>query len=273
MSAEPRTPAHAYQDYFGPAIFAPLSRHVVESAAPQRGEHVLDVACGTGIVTRAVAERVGPTGRVVGVDVNPAMIAVAAAHPFSTTAIEWREEDATSLDLPDGSFQLVCCQQGLQFFPDRAAGAAEMRRVADEGGRAVVAVWQDVDAHPLFAALADAEEPHLGALGVAVDRDELIAPFSFGDADALRDLLAGAGFADVELTARTIEARFPDADHFVERVEYAYAAVVPAFAADTDAFADYLAAIAHDTRVIVDEHRDGDHVVVPMHANIAVART
>jgi hypothetical protein len=140
-----------------------------------------------------------------------------------------------------------------------------------DGGRAVVAVWKGIDRHPLYAALADAEEPHLAALGVSLSREELIAPFMLGDADDLRDLLTRAGFADVELTTDSIAARF-DADRFVERLEYAYAAVVPAFAQDPEAFQAYLERIAADTKDVVERHRAGDEVVVPMHANIAVAR-
>jgi SAM-dependent methyltransferase len=266
------SPAHAYQDFFGPAIFEPLRAHVIELAAPRRAERVIDVACGTGIVTRALAERVGPGGRVVGVDLNPMMIEVARSLPAPAGAIEWREGDGTALDLPDAAFDLACCQQGLQFFPDRAAGAAELRRVLATGGRAVVAAWQGLDAHPLYAALADAEEPHLAALGVEITRAELTAPFSLGDAGALRALLTGAGFGEVEIATRTIQARFPGADRFVERMEHAYAAVMPRFAADPAAFQAYLDAIARDTRPIVESHRDGDDVVIPMHANIALAR-
>jgi hypothetical protein len=135
----------------------------------------------------------------------------------------------------------------------------------------VVAVWQGIDRHPLYAALADAEEPHLAALGVSLGREELIAPFLLGDADRLGDLLNEAGFRDVELSTASIDARFADADHFVERLQHAYAAVVPAFAQDPAAFRAYLERIAADTKDVVEEYRAGDHVVVPMHANIAVA--
>ncbi len=273
MTSQPTSPVQAYQEYFGPAIFEPLLAHLIELAAPRPGERAIDVACGTGIVTRALAERVGGEGSVVGVDLNPMMIELAGSLPAPDgAAIDWRQGDATALDLPDASFELACCQQGMQFFGDRAAGAAELRRVLVDGGRAVVAVWHDLAAHPLYAALAAAEEPHLSALGVEITREELTAPFSLGDADALRDLLAAARFSAVDVTSRTIEARFPDADRFVERMEYAYAAVIPRFAEDPEAFQSYLEAIGRDTREIVETYRDGDHVVVPMHAHIAVAR-
>jgi SAM-dependent methyltransferase len=267
-------PAQAYQSYFGPAIFEPLAERVLAVAAPAAGERVIDVACGTGILTRPLAAHAGPDGRVVGVDINPAMVATARAiEPDEGSApIAYRAGDGTALDERSATYDIAYCQQGLQFFPDPSLGAAELRRVLRDGGRAVVAVWQGIDRHPLFAALADAEEPHLAALGVSLSRAELIAPFSLGDPDELRGLLRDAGFADVRLTTRSIEARFADADRFVERLEYAYAAVVPAFAQDPAAFQGYLERIAADTRDVVETYRSGDHVVVPMHANVAVAR-
>jgi len=266
-------PARTYQSYFGPAIFEPLTERVLAVAPPAAGEHAIDVACGTGILTRRVAAHAGPGGRVVGVDINPAMIETARTiEPDDGSApIEYRDGDGAALDEPSAAYDVAYCQQGLQFFPDRSAGAAELRRVVRDAGRAVVAVWQGIDRHPLYAALADAEEPHLAALGVSLSRTELIAPFSLGDAGELRDLLTEAGFADIQLTTASITARFGDADRFVERLEYAYAAVVPAFAQYPAAFQAYLERIAADTREVVDEHRAGDEVVVPMHANIALA--
>jgi SAM-dependent methyltransferase len=268
-------PAQAYQSYFGPAIFEPLAERMLAVAAPAAGEHVIDVACGTGIVTRRAAAHAGPGGRVVGVDISPAMIETARAiepDDDGSAPIDYREGDGTALREPSGAYDLAYCHQGLQFFPDRPAGAGELRRVVRAGGRAVVAVWQGIDRHPLYAALADAEEPHLAALGVSLSRQELIAPFSLGGAGELRDLLHEAGFADVQVVTESIEARFADADRFVERLEYAYAAVVPAFAQDPAAFQAYLERIVADTRDVVAEYRAGDEVVVPMHANIAVAR-
>jgi SAM-dependent methyltransferase len=266
------TPPQAYEQYFGPAIFEPLARVVVEHASPQPGERVLDLACGTGIVARRLASMAGAAGRVEGVDVNPAMLDVARAHPGSAP-VTWRQGNGMALDLADASFDLVVCQQGLQFFPDRRAGVAEMRRVLADGGRAVVAVWQSIDRHPLFAALAAAELPHLRALGAGVTSDDVVAPFSLGGAEDLRALLVGAGFRDVAVASETIEARFATPDRFVERMEFAYAAVVPQLAEDPAAFAAYLDAIDGKTRQIVARYRQGDRIVVPMHAHVAVART
>ncbi|HSK27142.1 MAG TPA: methyltransferase domain-containing protein [Jiangellales bacterium] len=271
MSTDTDTPAHAYQRYFGPAIFEPLAAQVVARVPPRAGERVLDVACGTGILTRRLAEAAGPGGSIVGIDINPAMLDVARTLTATGAAVEYRQADGTALAEPSAAYDAVYCQQGLQFFPDRAAGSREMRRVVREGGRAVVVTWRGLDRHPLYAALADAEEPHLAALGVDIGRAELEAPFSLGDPDELAAVLRDAGFADVAVRGVSIEACFADADHFVERMEYAYAAVIPQFARSRASFDAYLEAIARDTARVVADHRRRDVVVVPMHATVAVA--
>jgi ubiquinone/menaquinone biosynthesis C-methylase UbiE len=264
-------PASAYQSYFGPAIFEPLADHVVSAAPPEVGQQVLDLACGTGIVARRAAPLAGTSGRVVGVDLNPAMLEIARTIGAPDGApIEYRQGDATDLDLPVDSFDLCYCQQGLQFLPDRAAGVASMRRAVGDGGRAVVAVWRGLDHHPLYAALAEAEEPHLTRLA-GLSSAQLTAPFSLGDPDDLAEMLRTGGFDSVELLARTVQARFGDADHFVAHLLTAYTAVVPAFAEDPERFADFVDAVTAETKDAVEEYRTGDHVVVPMHATIAVA--
>lgn len=273
MNALPAlSPAEAYEEYYLPAIFGPLSSILLDHAAPQSGESLLDVACGTGVVTRRAATIVGHEVRIVGVDLNPGMLEVArTVAPTSNSGIEWMQGDGTALDLPDHSFDLVLCQQGLQFFPDRAAGAREIRRVVRDTGRAALAVWQGLDRHPLFAALAEAELPELARFGVPVTHGDLVAPFSYGDPDVLRVLLREAGFRYVDVTQASIVARFSDPDRFVERLEFAYAAVVPAFAQDSSVFADYLDVVTGRTRDVVETYREEDHVAVPMHTNIAIA--
>jgi ubiquinone/menaquinone biosynthesis C-methylase UbiE len=136
----------------------------------QPGERALDVACGTGSVARHVAPLVGAAGQVVGLDISPAMLAVARALPASAGApIAWQEGNAIRLDLPDDAFELVLCQQGLQFFPDRAAALREMRRVLTAGGRVAISVWQALQRHPVYAALFHATARHLGTTIDTVD--------------------------------------------------------------------------------------------------------
>jgi SAM-dependent methyltransferase len=270
--ASPATPSPAelYEAFFVPALFEPWTAVLLEHAAPRPGERVLDLACGTGVVARAVAAAVGPRGRVVGLDLRPGMLAVARGLPAPAGApIEWVEGDATAPDLPDETFDLVVCQQGLQFFADRAAALGAVRRLLVPGGRAVVACWLGLDQHELWRALHDAERPRLAQLGVPADDARM--PFSLCSADELRGLLAGAGLERVEIIPRSLEVDFPDPDRFVANVEQAYAAVMPQFAGDPAQFETFVQAITRDTAEVVARHRDGDRVRFATHAQLAIA--
>jgi len=115
---------------------------LVDAAHLAGGERVLDLACGTGVVTRIAAQRVGPQGRVTGVDLNTGMISVARSLPAPDGGpVEWLEGSALAIPLPDASVNVVLCQQGLQFFLDKALALLEMRRVLDRGGRLALSVW------------------------------------------------------------------------------------------------------------------------------------
>ena len=264
------TPAEAYQAVFAPAVFETLARVVVDLADPQPGERVLDLACGTGAVARTVAPIVGADGSVVGVDLRPGMLEVARSLPVPPGApIEWREGDATALDLPDSSFDLTICQQGLQFFEDARAATGEVFRVSVAGGRYVVAVWEWIDRQPLFRDMADVEARHLADLGVTYE--DTILPFSWRDPDELRAILEGAGFEAVELSNTSVVADFA-ADTFVADLEYAYSALLPAFVEDPARFEGFVERVTEETRDLVDAYRDGDRVRFEMPTHLAVAR-
>lgn len=198
--------AEVYETELVPAIFAPWAPLLVAKAALRQGERVLDVACGTGVVTRLAAEQVGTGGHVVGVDLNPGMLARARASSLPEgTAVEWREGDAGALPFSAASFDAVFCQLGLQYFPDRQQAAREMHRILKPGGRLVVLVWRALAHSPGFATLAAALERHVSAAAAAVMR----APFVFGDTtDELRRLLTQAGFRTVRLSADVRMVRF-----------------------------------------------------------------
>jgi ubiquinone/menaquinone biosynthesis C-methylase UbiE len=263
-------PAEVYEHYFGPALFGPWARVLLEYAAPQSGERVLDMACGTGIVTRHVAPMVGAAGQVVGLDISPAMLAVARALPAPGGAtIEWQEGNALRLGLPDAAFDLVLCHQGLQFFPDRAAAVREMRRVLSNGGRVALSVWQDLQHHPVFAAVYEATARRLNAPISAV-----ALPFSFGDAEALRALLSAAGFQRIAITPQSLQANFPAPERFVHLTVLGSAATVPTFAQlDTAARATLVEAVTLESEATVHHYCEGDRLIFPMSTHIAVAYT
>src|SRR5262252_7176507 len=129
--------AELYQRYMVPLVASLWAADLIDRAAPGRGERVLDIACGTGVVSRLAAERMG-SGRVVGLDINAGMLAV--ARSLNSTSIEWYEGSALAMPFPDASFDLCLCQLGLQFFPDRPAAIRDMFRVLQLGGRGALSV-------------------------------------------------------------------------------------------------------------------------------------
>src|SRR5215468_6823133 len=131
-----------YEQHLVPALFAPFAESLVTQASLQLGERLLDAACGTGIVARMAAPRVG---HVTGLDLNPGMVAVARTAPTPLGApISWQEGSLEALPFEEGTFDVVLCQQGLQFSPNRAVAVREMRRVLRMGGRLLCSVWRDL---------------------------------------------------------------------------------------------------------------------------------
>ena len=137
-----------YQEFLVPAMFAPFAERLVEHGCVRPGSRVLDVACGTGVVSRAAAILAGTGGSVAGVDLGEPTLAIARSHPAEENAapIDYAQADAAALPFDADDFDVALCQQGLQFFPERAAALAEMRRVLKPGGRVAVATWKDIRA-------------------------------------------------------------------------------------------------------------------------------
>src|SRR5207302_10762295 len=147
--------AATYDEIYVPRIFIPWARLLLERADLSPGESLLDVATGPGTVARLAAEQVGPRGRVLGTDISAAMIGIAQKKAIAgeAAAIEYLVAPAAPLPVADGSFDVVTCQQGLQFFPDRPAAVSEMFRTLKPGGRLTVAVWRGIDMQPSFVAI------------------------------------------------------------------------------------------------------------------------
>lgn len=259
------TPAYAYEANFVPAMFLPWSEELLTRASPRPNDRVLDVACGTGIVARQVAPLVGVGGAVTGLDISPQMLEVARSLPLSSgVTIEWREGSAEELPFEEASFDLVLCQQGLQFVPDKLAAAREMRRVLSPGGRAVVAVWRGLEHQPVFVILEPAMNRRLGQ-GPG-------APFAFGDADLLRALFDDAGFGDVALDSVIRKVHFPSADGFVRMVVMSAAAVIPELAELDDAARQVLIdVVGGDVDGQFDPYCEGEGLTFPMCAHVVVA--
>ena len=204
-----RTAPENYERYFVPAIGAPFAADLVESAGLQPGERVLDVACGTGIVARLAAPRVGRSGSVTGLDLNPGMLAVARSVTPSETAIEWRQANAEAIPLSDEAFDVVFCQFGLQFVSDKLKALREMRRVLVHNGR--LAINLPGPTPELFAIIDDALARHIGPNAAGF----VHAVFSLHDVREIQHLLETAGFREDVTRANVKTVQAPSAANFL----------------------------------------------------------
>lgn len=202
------TAAEVYEEFFLPALFFEWAPRVAEAVELSSGQAVLDVACGTGVLTCEAAKRVEPGGTVTGLDCNEAMLAVARGKAPN---IEWRLGQAESLPFADHAFDAVVSQFGLMFFRDRITAIKEMWRVLRPGGRLAVAVWDTLEHAPGYAAMAVLLQRLFG------DRiaNELRAPFVLGDSETLRSLFMHAGIPKLEIRTLDGIARFPSIESWV----------------------------------------------------------
>jgi ubiquinone/menaquinone biosynthesis C-methylase UbiE len=257
--------AELYERYPARYILGPWAPLLVDAARLSAGERVLDVACGTGVVARAAAKRVGPAGRVVGVDLNPGMIAVARSLPATSDApIEWLERSALDLRLQDASFDVVLCQQGLQFFPDKAVALKEMRRVLDHGGRLALSVWNSNSLGVYTGAVSAALVQFLGnevATRFAASRN---AP----TAGELQRLATDADFSVLQVSVSRINVHLPRPDKFV--LDHLSATPV---AADIDAAeAEVRERIGASVMEQLQRYADGDGITYPEETYVLTAR-
>lgn len=200
--------AEVYESKFVPALFGEWAGHVVDAAAIAPGQAVIDIACGTGVVARAAADRLQGSGRVVGVDVNEGMLAVARRI---RPEIEWHRGDAADLPFPDASFDGALCQAALMYFPDRGAALREMARVVKPGGTVTVQVWDAFESQEGYRPFADIAARHAGSEAI----DLIGSYFSLGDIEHLSALLDLAGLGVIDTRTRTGAVRFSSIDEFV----------------------------------------------------------
>jgi ubiquinone/menaquinone biosynthesis C-methylase UbiE len=202
------TAPELYERYLVPTVTLPWAEDLVARAGLSPGDRVLDVACGTGVVARVAATRVGSTGRVVGLDINTGMLDVARANDAS---IKWVEGSALALPFEDGEFGVVLCQLGLQFFDDRLGALREMRRVLIDAGRAAASVFTSIERNPAAHALSDALDRHVGEGASLAKRSE----HSLADSEELRDLCAAAGFSGIRIETVSRTIRFGSVQEWV----------------------------------------------------------
>jgi ubiquinone/menaquinone biosynthesis C-methylase UbiE len=243
-------------------LFRPFAEQLMTRVGPNRGDSVIDVACGTGIVARVARERLGPEAWIVGVDVAPAMLAVARTVD---PTVDWRQGNAVSLPVSAGEqFTVLTCHQGLQFMPDKPAAIREMRRVLAPGGRVAIATWRSLEDIPGMRDLNAVAERHVGPI---VD-----SRHSFGDATALKGLLVDAGFSHVNVQTLEHDVHFADGALFARLNAMAVIGMSEQGKAMSEAERGELAGrIAADSGHAIAKATKNGIFVLPLTANLATA--
>jgi len=201
--------ATAYEALHVPALFSEWTTRVLDAAHVEAGHRVLDVACGTGVLARAAAKRVGGAGRVSGVDPNPGMLTVARRL---ADGIDWEHGTAEALPTADSSFDRVVSQFGMMFYSDRGQAVVEMLRSLVPEGRLAIAVWDSLENSPAYAREVDLLQRMAGSDAAAALR----APFVMGERAELEQLLRDAGAEEVEGVTPMGRASFPSIRSMVE---------------------------------------------------------
>ena len=252
--------AENYDRYFVPTIGRPIAEDLVAAASLRLEERVLDVGCGTGVVARLAADRVGG-GFVAGLDVNPAMLAVALKRAAHEAEIDWYEASADAMPLPDDAFDVVLSQMSLQFMDDRIGALREMRRVLAPGGRLVLNVPSPTP--PLFGAFAEGLANHIDAQMAGF----VLHVFSV-DHETLRALTEEAGFKDVAVSYAMKPLRLPRAEEFL----WQYIHSTPMGAAVTERDEATLRALQQDICALWDEFAVDDGMEIEVGIATAVCR-
>lgn len=259
-------PSELYERLLVPTKFLPWARDLIRTGNPQTDDKVLDVACGTGTVTRLIPACVGPSGTVTGLDFDAGRLDVAATLPVrSGCGIEWKKGDACDLPFADAAFDLVFCQQGLQFFPDKPKALGEMHRVLVSGGKLVLGVWRSVEHQPGGCAMADALQCHVGPEAGAIRRE----PFSFGNENLVEALVIDAGFRDVKVSQRVKTVHFPSAEAFTKRYISARSPLNTMVAAVDE---ETRQAVVSDVNSALERYESETGLELPTAVNVVVAR-
>ncbi len=187
----------AYDEFLRPRLFEPWAKLLLDAVDLRASESVLDIATGPGTVARLAAVRVGPQGRVLAIDIAQPMLDIAKAKSLlpGSAEIHYQLSPATPLPSRSAAFDVVLCQQGLQFFPDRIGALREMRRVLKPGGRVGIAVWVEIERNQLYQAYHAA----LRATAPAQLADLITAPFSWPSGSTLKSAAEEVGFRDIRL--------------------------------------------------------------------------
>lgn len=202
----------AYEKYIVPAFSGAWAQDIVQRAALRGGDRILDVGCGTGIVSRHAYKSLGESGNITGIDVNEIVIKKAREICLpNDIPIEWKQGNVETLPFSDAKFNVVLCQQGLQYFPDQSRALTEINRVLISEGRIVFSVWRSIEYSPFYSALHQALEQYVSEEAAST----LSSAFTLGDSIQLRGLFESAGFKNIDICLIIKQMRYSSLEDFL----------------------------------------------------------
>ncbi|PRH84133.1 SAM-dependent methyltransferase [Labrys okinawensis] len=253
-----------YDRYMVPLIFEPFAADLARRAASLSPVAVLEMAAGTGAVTRILAPKLSPDARYAVTDLNQPMLDYAASRQAPDSRISWHRADAQALPFEDAAFDLVCCQFGAMFFPDRPQAYREARRVLKPGGHFLFNVWDRIEEN-IFA---DEVTKALAEM-FPDDPPRFLArtPHGYHDTGLIRSDLEDAGFSRVLIETRAEQSRAPSPR--LPAVAYCQGTLLRTEIEARDA-AKLEAATDHAASAIAARHGDGE-VAAKIQAHVVVA--
>jgi ubiquinone/menaquinone biosynthesis C-methylase UbiE len=258
------TAGEAYEKHMVPGMFLHWTELVVRVAAPQPGETVLDVACGTGIGARIAARDSGGKAKVAALDIDAGVVEVGRRLAReSGTSVEWHCANVLEMPFDDAAFDLCLCLQGIQFVPDRIAALSEIRRVLKPSGRLVASIWGPLESNKGHEAVVEALEAQ------GVDTTAAKRACSFANPDDIRAAVTGAGFTHVDLRTHDGTSRFASVDSFLEGMTTGSPSTRHAVARLPDSGRERF---AKDVRASLERYIKDDRLAYPMRTHVLVAR-
>ena len=251
-----------YEQNNVPRILRPQAEAMLAQISLHEGDRVLDVACGTGIVTRVAVERHPNLASIVGLDFNAGMLEIAKANtPKTDIPIEWQQGDMCALAFPDDCFDIILCQQGLQFAPDKLAALRHMRRVLAPGGRLAFTVWSGVD--PLKAVTVDAVRRHVHDEAAT----DILSANDWAETD-IRKLVDEAEFRAISMQIIESATRWPSSADEVG----AFIANLAARSQFTNDIESAITVMVEEVQAALRPYREDDDFVTPAHSHLVQAR-
>jgi ubiquinone/menaquinone biosynthesis C-methylase UbiE len=259
-----------YERYIVSTLSAALAQDLVTRAVLKPGERILDVACGTGAVTRYAAQAVGVAGAVTGLDINDGMLRMAHARSSPDGAsISYREGSAMAIPFPEAAFDAVFCQHGLEFFPDRGQGLREMRRVLRPQGRLGLRVWRAIEYQAFHMAVLAVLKRYLWGNQEVQGRTVFAQPFSLWCEEELHALVTDAGFRDIEVRGSKIPIRLGANPTDM----LGYLTALPIWAEIAAMEEHTRNAMIHDAIAALQPFADAGGLVIPAESHVVLARS